>query len=103
MGSHNFLHFAFRISPVCFILLASCGHKDAAPKSPPVAVNLYTVKSEIVTYYDKYPANTVALSQVDLRPEVQGYITAINFTEGAHVKRGQKLYEIDQRLYQDEN
>ncbi|HXB12883.1 MAG TPA: efflux RND transporter periplasmic adaptor subunit [Bacteroidia bacterium] len=66
-----------------------------------MAVNLYTVKSEIVTYYDKYPANTVALSQVDLRPEVQGYITAIDFVEGTHVKKGQKLYEIDQRLYQD--
>ncbi|HTB32150.1 MAG TPA: efflux RND transporter periplasmic adaptor subunit, partial [Bacteroidia bacterium] len=77
-----------------------CGQAPP-PKNQPTAVNLYTVKSEIVTYYDKYPANTVALSQVDLRPEVQGYITDIAFIEGNHVKKGQKLYEIDQRLYQD--
>lgn len=66
-----------------------------------VPVNLFTVKTQKVFYYDKYPANTVALSQVDLRPEVQGYITAMDFTEGSHIKKGQKLYEIDQRLYQD--
>jgi membrane fusion protein (multidrug efflux system) len=53
-----------------------------------------------VFYYDKYPANVVALNQVDLRPEVQGYITDITFTEGSHVKKGQELYKIDQRLFQ---
>ncbi len=91
---------------VYVILLIACLFAGACtqpppPKIQPVAVNLYAVKSQIVTYYDKYPANTVALSQVDLRPEVQGYITDIAFTEGTHVKKGQKLYEIDQRLYQD--
>ena len=37
---------------------------------------------------------------MDIRPEVQGYITGIFFTEGSTVKKGQKLYEIDKRLYQ---
>jgi RND family efflux transporter MFP subunit len=101
MKFHNHSLFTFRLSLVCFMIFASCSYQEPPTKNPPVAVNLYTVKSEIVTYYDKYPANTVALSQVDLRPEVQGYITAIDFTEGTHVKKGQKLYEIDQRLYQD--
>lgn len=32
---------------------------------------------------------------------MQGYVTGIFFTEGTHVKKGQKLYEIDRRLYQD--
>jgi membrane fusion protein (multidrug efflux system) len=53
-----------------------------------------------VLYYDKYPATTEALSQVDLRPEVTGYITGIFFIEGSHVIKGRKLYEIDRRLYQ---
>jgi membrane fusion protein (multidrug efflux system) len=59
-----------------------------------------TVRSGTVLYYDNFPSTTQALSQVDLRPEVQGTITGIYFTEGAHVKKGQKLYEIDRRLYQ---
>ena len=67
----------------------------------PVPVNIFTVKAQNVFYYDKYPANIVALSQVDLRPQVQGYITGISFTEGDHVHKGQALYEIDRQLYQE--
>jgi membrane fusion protein (multidrug efflux system) len=58
------------------------------------------VKAQGVLYYDKYPGTTQALSQVNLIPEVQGYITGIFFTEGTNVKKGQPLYEIDKRLYQ---
>jgi RND family efflux transporter MFP subunit len=86
------------ITIICFAFF-SCEEKKTPP-TPPVPVNLYTVKAQRVLYYDEYPATTVALSQVDIRPEVQGYITGIFFTEGSTVKKGQKLYEIDRRLYQ---
>src|SRR6202012_4425680 len=79
--------------------LFSCKDKPPAP-TPPTPVNLFTVKKQDVLYYDRFPSTTQALSQVDLRPEVQGYITGIFFTEGTHVQKGQKLYEIDERLYQ---
>jgi len=82
------------------LLIVACSTKKTPPPGP-TPVNLYTVTKQQVLYYDEYPANTVALSQVDLRPEVQGYITGIYFTEGSHVNKGQKLYEIDQRLYQE--
>jgi membrane fusion protein, multidrug efflux system len=78
---------------------SSCKSKQAPPPQP-TPVNLYTVKSQTVLYYDQFPSTTEALSQVDIRPEVQGYITGIFFTEGAHVRKGQKLYEIDKRLFQ---
>jgi RND family efflux transporter MFP subunit len=81
------------------IVLFSCKQKEVPP-TPPTPVNLYTVKTQHVLYYDEYPATTEALSQVDLHAEVQGYITGIFFTEGSQVKKGQKLYEIDRRLYQ---
>lgn len=82
------------------LLIAGCGHKPIPP-TPPVPVNLLTIKAQNVYYYDKYPANTVALSQVDLRPQVQGYITGILFKEGDHVRKGKVLYEIDRQLYQE--
>jgi membrane fusion protein (multidrug efflux system) len=77
----------------------SCEHKQPPP-NPPTPVNLMKVKSERVLYYDRFPATTQALSQVDIRPQVQGYITGIFFREGTHVQKGEKLYEIDERLYQ---
>ncbi|HVN49411.1 MAG TPA: efflux RND transporter periplasmic adaptor subunit [Bacteroidota bacterium] len=59
------------------------------------------VKMQRVTYYDRYTATTVALNQVNILPEVQGYITGIFFTEGTHVVKGQTLFEIDKRIYED--
>src|SRR6201992_3363553 len=80
------------------VVLISCSHKPP-PVSPEVPVNVITATKVPVYYYDLFPATTQALSQVDLHPQVQGYITGIFFTEGTHVHKGQKLYEIDQRLY----
>src|ERR1700755_1796204 len=78
----------------------SCQQQKAPAPNPPTPVNLATVKSQPVLYYDDYPATTQALSQVDLHAQVTGYITGIYFTEGQHVRKGQKLYSIDERLFQ---
>ena len=87
------------ILSVCIAFL-SCNHKKEQAPNPAVPVNLFIVKKQNVLYYDNFPATTQALSQVDLHPQVQGYITGIFFKEGTLVKKGQKLYEIDKRLYQ---
>ncbi|MGN6638639.1 MAG: efflux RND transporter periplasmic adaptor subunit [Mucilaginibacter sp.] len=81
------------------LVLGACKKKQP-PQNPEVPVNLYQVKAQRVLYYDKYPSTTQALSQVNLLPQVQGAITGIFFKEGTHVSKGQKLYEIDRRLYQ---
>ena len=81
------------------LALFSC--QDPHPATvPPTPVNLAAVRSQHVLYYDDYPATTQALSQVDLHAQVTGYITGIYFNEGTHVHKGQKLYAIDERLYQ---
>src|SRR6201986_3769267 len=90
---------AFTLVFISSLAFFSCQQKPQAPANPPVPVNLTTVKSQPVLYYDNYPATTQALSQVDLHAQVTGYITGIYFTEGAHVHKGQKLYVIDERLY----
>jgi membrane fusion protein (multidrug efflux system) len=84
---------------ISILALSSCQTKTVPP-NPPTPVNVITLVSQSVLYYDKYPATTQALSQVSLTPQVQGYITGIHFTEGTNVKKGQILYEIDKRLYQ---
>lgn len=90
---------SYILALACVAACASCGKKQAPP-APPTPVNLITVKVQPVLYYDKYPATTQALSQVNLVPQVQGYVTGIFFEEGTNVRQGQKLYEIDGRVYQ---
>lgn len=82
------------------LILGSCKQKQP-PVDPEIPVNLLKVKARNVLYYDQYPSTTAALSQVNLLPQVQGAITGIFFTEGTHVEKGQKLFEIDRRIYQD--
>ena len=86
------------------VVLYSCGAADKpaeAPKAPPpVPVAVYTVQKGSALYYDDYPATVIALNEVQLRPQVTGYITGIFFKDGQHVSRGQKLYAIDQQQYQ---
>ncbi|RFS20153.1 efflux RND transporter periplasmic adaptor subunit [Chitinophaga silvatica] len=80
--------------------LFSCKQKAPAP-TPPAPVNLYTVESRKVLYYDKYPSTVQALSQINIIPTtIQGLVTGIYAADGSTVKKGQLLYEIDKRVYQ---
>jgi len=80
----------------------SCGSKkqEASPAMPPAAVETQTVADGPASYYESYPATITALNEVELRPQVAGYITGIHFKDGQYVTKGQLLYSIDQQAYQ---
>lgn len=80
-------------------VLAAC-KKKTPPVNPEVPVNLMKVKEQKVLYYDKIPATVQAFSQDNILPQVTGAITGIFFKDGEQVHKGQKLYEIDKRIYQ---
>ncbi|HEX5167766.1 MAG TPA: efflux RND transporter periplasmic adaptor subunit [Cyclobacteriaceae bacterium] len=81
------------------ILISSCGDKNqkAMQGPPPVSVVTREVSASDAVYFDEYPATVKALSEVELRAQVNGYITGIHFKEGDQVKKGRKLYSIDQQ------
>jgi len=80
------------------LMLAACKKKQPPPNTE-VPVNLLKLTPKTVLYYEKYPATTHALFQVNLLPQVAGAITGMFFKEGTKVNKGQKLYEVDERLY----
>jgi RND family efflux transporter MFP subunit len=84
---------------VSCLIFGACKKKQP-PQNNIVPVNLYKVKQQRVLYYDKYPSTIQALSQVNLLPQISGAITGIFFKEGTHVRKGEKLYEIDRRIYE---
>jgi RND family efflux transporter MFP subunit len=57
------------------------------------------VKTGSAQYYISYPATVTSVNEVEVRPQVAGYITGIFFKEGQHVEKGQKLYSIDAQQY----
>src|SRR3984893_10082866 len=92
------------IIPFGLLTITSCGSKNpaqamqAAP--PPVSVTVQNVAPGNATYYDEYPGTVTALNQVELRPQVSGYVNGIHFKDGDRVRKGQKLYSIDQQQYE---
>ncbi|PZX53119.1 membrane fusion protein (multidrug efflux system) [Algoriphagus ratkowskyi] len=79
----------------------SCGQKPQSGQQAPaeVAVTTYTVVKKSVTATDEYSSTLVPINEVEIRPQISGYITDIYVQDGQQVKKGQKLYEIDRSKY----
>lgn len=84
---------------VIALLVAACGNNNqGAMHGPPApSVVVQPVSKSNASYYEEYPAVIKALNEVELRAQVSGYITGIHFKEGDQVRKGQKLYTIDQQ------
>ncbi len=85
--------------------LSSCGDAGSGqpqgnPGGAAALVSTYSVKEVKVTGTDTYPGTIVPLNEVELRPQVGGYITQIFVEDGQEVTKGRKLYEIDRSKYQ---
>jgi len=69
----------------------------AAP--PPATVTAATPLVRTITEWDDYVGRFEASNSVEVRPRVSGAITAVHFTDGAIVKKGQLLFTIDPRPF----
>jgi len=84
-----------------FMLLTACSPKTpVAP--PPAAVEVGVVKIETTSasINSELPGRTTAFRKAEVRPQVSGIIQKRLFTEGAEVKAGTQLYQIDSATYQ---
>lgn len=69
---------------------------------PPATVTVSHPIDREVQEWDEYPGRLESTETVEVRPRVSGYITSVNFKEGAIVPKGELLYVIDPRPYQAE-
>jgi membrane fusion protein (multidrug efflux system) len=66
---------------------------------PPAEVGVVTLKTEQVTLQTELAGRTAASLTSDVRPQVSGIVKTRAFEEGAQVKAGQLLYQIDTAMY----
>ena len=99
MRHFNMICRSYFFAVTLVVLVTGCRNgNESGPQGPaPVAVAVHKVALTEVSYYDEYPGVIRALNEVELRAQVNGYITAIHFKEGQEVRKGQKLYSIDQQ------
>jgi RND family efflux transporter MFP subunit len=82
-------------------IVAGCG-REPPPSAPPLpAVSVAIPVPKEVTDYEDFTGNTDAVSKVDVRARVSGYLVKVNFKDGDDsIKEGDLLYEIDPRPFQ---
>jgi len=90
-------------SPTFVLLAAAFGAaactKQEAPKALPPEVLFATVAQEDVPVGIEAVGQTRGSEEVQVRPQIEGTLTAIDFKEGQPIKKGQLLYEIDDRTF----
>lgn len=93
------VRFLGKLAILLLVTVAGCQQPPApAPAGPPTVFVATPVTQEILEYED-FTGRTEAMATVDIRARVTGYLLAANFKEGAQVKKGDILFEVDPSLY----
>ncbi len=66
---------------------------------PPLPVEIITIKKQHIPIWMQYTGKTQASSSQEVRARVTGILEEIYYKDGAYVKKGQKLFKIEQDDY----
>ena len=86
---------------LALLLWAGCTPPPQAATPPTPAVNVALPIERNVSDQEEFTGRTDAVSRVDIRARVSGYLMKVNFRDGDIVKLDDLLYEIDRRPFQD--
>jgi membrane fusion protein, multidrug efflux system len=80
---------------MCGLWLGGCEASKSAPPPAVTEVATVTIQPERVVLTTELPGRTSAYSMAEIRPQVGGIIQKRLFEEGADIRAGHVLYEID--------
>ena len=83
----------------CLALLSGCGKKGFNMGGTPECA-VETLQPTTVNLKSSYPATIKGKQDIEIRPQVSGFITKLNIDEGSMVKKGQVLFVIDPVQYE---
>src|SRR5690349_5415525 len=80
--------------------VASGGCGKEGPASPPATeVVVVKVVARDIPIYSEWVGTTEGFVNAQVRPRVQGYLLKQHYSDGASVKAGELLFQIDDRQY----
>lgn len=86
----------FFLSSLLTISLLSCNNKqDDKKENSPMPYKVVQVSKENTTLLAEYPTKLEGVTDIDIRPKVDGYIEKIYVDEGQEVKKGQILFKLE--------
>ncbi|HYK15043.1 MAG TPA: biotin/lipoyl-binding protein, partial [Burkholderiales bacterium] len=100
MYTHKPFLYGAVVPALAAIALAGCGKaKPAAPAAQPPEVSVVSVHRDSVPVTLDLPGRTNPYLVAQVRARVDGIVLKREFKEGADVKAGQRLYQIDPAPY----
>ena len=87
------------LSGVPALVLASCSKKEAPAGAPPEVYVTDVVQKDVPVYMELV-GQTKGSQDVEIRARVEGFLDRVYFTEGAFVRKGELLYQIDPKPLQ---
>ncbi len=81
------------------LAIQGCTKPKTPPPAPLPVVSVVTIQAQPVNLESDLPGRTSPFQVSDVRPQVNGIIQARLFEEGANVRAGQLLYQIDPAPY----
>jgi len=79
------------------MLLGACEQQNKYQPPPPAEVTVAKPEQRKVTLYMEVTGSTAPLNRVDLVARVQGFLDKVAYKDGAAVKKGDLLFQIDQQ------
>ncbi|MQT43873.1 MULTISPECIES: efflux RND transporter periplasmic adaptor subunit [unclassified Pseudomonas] len=87
------------VAVLVLFALGGCSADDAPPVAQTPKVQVMTVQPQCQALTTELAGRTQAFMLADIRPQVGGIVQQRLFVEGAEVKAGQALYQIDPAPY----
>ena len=87
------------------LLLLGCSgekKKKEAEKQPPTPIKVVKVETRTMPYWGEFVGQINAVETVDVRARVAGFLQEKKFKEGAQVKKGDLLFIIDPKPFQED-
>src|SRR5262249_11335761 len=81
------------------LLLTACGQQNKYQPPPPAEVTVAKPVQRKVTLYMEVTGSTAPINRVDLVARVQGFLDKVAYKDGAAVKKGDLLFQIDPEDY----
>lgn len=91
---------AFALAALSVAALTGCGGQQQQQQMPAPEIEVLTVGPEDATIDNTFPATIKGKTDIDIRPQVSGFITRVWVDEGQHVRKGQTLFTLDAVQYQ---
>jgi RND family efflux transporter MFP subunit len=82
------------------VVLCGCSSGEPKPAPPPPGVTVFTVVQKDVPVYQEWVGTMAGNIDAEIRPKVEGFLLSKLYNEGSFVKKGQAMFQLDERQSQ---